>query len=94
MMPRALFEPSSDRLRSPFRIVALYGGVGLSDEDMIAELADGVDILIATPSCLQRVLPRCSLRLRFLSHLVLDDADTLLSTSLSAVCSRFPQTRF
>ncbi len=58
------------------RIVALYGGVGIKNQ--IADIAKGVDILVATPGRLMDLYLPGHLHLKKLQVLVLDEAERLL----------------
>jgi ATP-dependent RNA helicase RhlE len=60
----------------PLRSTCIYGGVG--DGAQIKAMAQGVDILVATPGRLIDLLGRRSLTLRSLAIFVLDEADRML----------------
>ncbi len=63
-------------LFTDLRIIALYGGVGLKSQ--VAELAKGVDILVATPGRLMELYLPGHLHLKKLQIFVLDEAERLL----------------
>ncbi|MBN2647535.1 MAG: DEAD/DEAH box helicase [Thiotrichales bacterium] len=60
----------------PIRSTAVYGGVRI--ESQIAELADGVDVLVATPGRLLDLYKQGALNFNHLEVLVLDEADRML----------------
>jgi len=62
-------------LRSPIKIVTLFGGVSINPQMMA--LRGGADIVIATPGRLLDLLDHNALRLDRLATLVLDEADRL-----------------
>ena len=61
------------------RHVCLYGGVGPTTQ--IKTVSQGTDILVATPGRLLDLYHRNAIYLRFIKHLVLDEADKLLGLS-------------
>jgi len=66
---------------------ACYGGV--ARDDQIAQLEEGVEILIATPGRLIDFLDTNVTNMRRVTYLVLDEADRMLVTSnpaLTACC--------
>ena len=62
-------------LRSPIKIVTLFGGVSINPQMMA--LRGGADIIIATPGRLLDLVDHNALRLDRLATLVLDEADRL-----------------
>jgi ATP-dependent RNA helicase RhlE len=62
--------------RTALRAVAIYGGVGLGDQEKA--LRSGVDIVIATPGRLLDHLERRNVEFGSLQVLVLDEADRML----------------
>lgn len=58
------------------RTATIYGGQGMGIQ--LAALAKGVEIIVATPGRLIDHVKRGSIKLNDISHLVLDEADTML----------------
>ncbi|MCH7967806.1 MAG: DEAD/DEAH box helicase [Thaumarchaeota archaeon] len=58
------------------RTATIYGGQGMGTQ--LAALAKGVEIVVATPGRLIDHVKRGSIKLNDISHLVLDEADTML----------------
>jgi len=58
------------------RTATIYGGQGMGIQ--LAALAKGVEIVVATPGRLIDHVKRGSIKLNDISHLVLDEADTML----------------
>ena len=58
------------------RVATIYGGQGMGIQ--LDTLHRGVEILVATPGRLIDHLKRGSIELRDISHIVLDEADTML----------------
>jgi superfamily II DNA/RNA helicase len=76
---RELCVQVSDALRGfskhlPFRIVPVYGGVGIGPQIQATRTAD---IIVATPGRLLDLMGR-GLKLHFVKYLVLDEADRML----------------
>ena len=61
---------------SPLRSVVIFGGV--SQHRQVDQLRRGVDIVVATPGRLLDLVDQGFIHLNQLSHLVLDEADTML----------------
>ena len=61
-------------------------GSGRGDDQMVVELSQGVDILVATPACLERMQRRGKLDWSRMRQLVLDDADELFDKHFDSVC--------
>lgn len=61
---------------SELKVVVAYGGVSLNVQ--IKGLAEGADILVATPGRLLDLLARQALSLQQLNYLILDEADRML----------------
>jgi ATP-dependent RNA helicase RhlE len=61
---------------SPVRVVAIYGGVSLVNQEQ--QLRNGVDIIIATPGRLLDHMERRNIVFTSLQVLVLDEADRML----------------
>lgn len=61
---------------SPLRSVVIFGGV--SQHKQVDQLRRGVDIVVATPGRLLDLVNQGFIHLNHLSHLVLDEADTML----------------
>ncbi len=61
---------------SPLRSVVIFGGV--SQHRQVDQLRRGVDIIVATPGRLLDLVEQGFVHLNQLSHLVLDEADTML----------------
>lgn len=57
------------------RVLAVYGGVGLQPQ--IHRLADGVDILVATPGRLEDLIQQRAVSLGHVAHVVVDEADRM-----------------
>jgi len=57
------------------RVLAVYGGVGL--ERQIRRLADGVDVLVATPGRLEDLIQQRAASLNSVAHVVVDEADRM-----------------
>ena len=68
------------------RIVAAFGGVSINPQ--ISKIAQGVDIIIATPGRLLDLLSNSSLTLHNLSTLVFDEADRMLDLGFKAEIDR------
>lgn len=68
------------------RIVAAYGGVSINPQ--ISKIAQGVDIVIATPGRLLDLLSNSPLSLQDLSTLVFDEADRMLDLGFRAEIDR------
>ncbi len=58
------------------RTATIYGGQGMGTQ--LAALAKGVEIIVATPGRLIDHIKRGSIKLNHISHVVLDEADTML----------------
>jgi ATP-dependent RNA helicase DeaD len=58
------------------RTATIYGGQGMGTQ--LAALAKGVEIIVATPGRLIDHVKRGSIKLNDISHVVLDEADTML----------------
>jgi ATP-dependent RNA helicase RhlE len=58
------------------RIAGIYGGVG--PQSQIAELKNGVDILVATPGRMMEIYRRNELPVKQIKTLVLDEADRMM----------------
>ena len=58
------------------RTATIYGGQGMGTQ--LAALAKGVEIIVATPGRLIDHIKRGSIKLNDISHVVLDEADTML----------------
>lgn len=61
---------------SPLRSVVIFGGV--SQHKQVDQLRRGVDIVVATPGRLLDLVDQGFIHLNQLTHLVLDEADTML----------------
>ncbi|MGV8938046.1 MAG: DEAD/DEAH box helicase [Allorhizobium sp.] len=61
---------------SPLKIGVVVGGASINKQQMMMER--GVDILVATPGRLLDLISRNALTLRYVTHLVLDEADQML----------------
>ena len=61
---------------SPLRSVVIFGGV--SQHRQVDQLRRGVDIIVATPGRLLDLVDQGFIHLNQLTHLVLDEADTML----------------
>ena len=57
------------------RVLAVYGGVGL--EPQIRRLADGIDLLVATPGRLEDLIGQRVVSLAAITHVVVDEADRM-----------------
>ena len=77
------------------RILAVYGGANI--EPQIRALKAGVDIIVATPGRLLDLMKRGVAQLSNISHVVLDEADEMLSMGfqedLDAILEGVPQER-
>lgn len=77
------------------RILAVYGGANI--EPQIRALKAGVDIIVATPGRLLDLMKRGVAQLSNISHVVLDEADEMLSMGfqedLDAILEGIPQER-
>ncbi len=62
--------------QSPLRVALVYGGASISSQ--LSELAEGVDILVATPGRLLDLVGRGAIDLGQVSQLVFDEADRML----------------
>lgn len=75
------------------RILAVYGGANI--EPQIRALKAGVDIIVATPGRLLDLMKRGIANLDSISHVVLDEADEMLSMGfqedLDAILAGIPQ---
>jgi len=75
--------------------VMVYGGVSIGDQ--IRQLANGTNILVATPGRLLDLLRKRALSLSQLTHLVFDEADRMLDMGFKdeivEVLKRLPSTR-
>ena len=61
---------------SPVRVCVIFGGVSINPQ--IAALADGCDLVVATPGRLLDLAQQSAIRLDTVRHLVLDEADRML----------------
>ena len=59
------------------RITAIYGGQSI--ERQLKHLREGVDIVVGTPGRIIDMIDRKSLKLKAVSHVVLDEADEMLN---------------
>jgi len=79
----------------PLSAYAAYGGVSLNPQQ--SRLAQGVDVLVATPGRLVDLFTKGAVRFRELRLLVLDEADRMLdlgfAEDLSILFSAFPRQR-
>lgn len=82
--PRALFlSPNRELCEQIFTVTrqlrhhVRHRGACLSDDNAIAKLKTGVDLVVATPGRLKRLLSKEQLFLSDVEYLVLDEADTL-----------------
>ncbi len=78
---RELANQISDEIRkfgkyTGIRIATIYGGQGMNTQ--LDALQRGVEIVVATPGRLIDHLKRGSIKLNAVSHVVLDEADTML----------------
>jgi len=92
---RELAEQVVERARAygrdlPLRTVAIYGGVGL--EPQTRALAQGVDIVVATPGRLLDHIGRGHVRSGRLEVLVLDEADRMLDMGFAPDVNRILDT--
>ena len=71
------------------RIVAVFGGVSIKPQ--VSNIAEGVDVLIATPGRLLDLLFNKHLSLEALSVLVFDEADRILDLGFKAEIDRIMQ---
>lgn len=77
------------------RQATIYGGV--KQKQQIQAMSEGVDLLIATPGRLLDLIQQGHVDLRLLTHLVLDEADRMLATSIlqdiSKIMLKIPKKR-
>lgn len=73
-------------LNTDVKITAVFGGVSIKPQ--ITNIVKGVDIIIATPGRLLDLLSNNHLSLRYLSVLVLDEADRMLDLGFKAEIDR------
>ncbi|WP_434950957.1 DEAD/DEAH box helicase [Shewanella sp. HL-SH4] len=71
------FQSYASHLNGLIKTVAIYGGVSVNTQ-MLA-LRGGADVVVATPGRLLDLLSSNALKLNTVSHLVLDEADRMLS---------------
>jgi ATP-dependent RNA helicase DeaD len=70
-------EINSLKGRKHLGIIAIYGGQSMDQQ--LRRLHKGVDIVVGTPGRLKDHLQRGSLKVRHISHMVLDEADEMLN---------------
>lgn len=63
--------------KTTIKALGLYGGIG--QEEQINALKSGIDILVATPGRMFDLIAQGHLDVSFVKHLVLDEADLMLS---------------
>ena len=77
------------------KMALLIGGVQMGDQ--VKALADGVDVLIATPGRLMDLFERGKIMLNGCSMLVIDEADRMLDMGfipdIENICTKLPATR-
>ena len=83
---------------APVSSIAIYGGTGSNDWDLERKaLAQGADIIIATPGRLKSHLVHDYARVQHLKHLVLDEADRMLDMGfiedIRMITSKLPKVR-
>jgi ATP-dependent RNA helicase RhlE len=82
-------------VRTPLRIVSVYGGAGMKKQ--IDRLSRGVDVIVATPGRLMDHMRRKNVRFDDLQILVLDEADRMLDMGffpdINRIVSRMPRQR-
>ena len=69
-------------LNTGINVVAVFGGVSINPQ--LSKIAEGVDIIIATPGRLLDILTNSPLSLQDLSVLVFDEADRMLDLGFKA----------
>ncbi|MFA7677018.1 MAG: DEAD/DEAH box helicase [Candidatus Omnitrophota bacterium] len=70
-------EINSLKGKKGIKVVAIYGGQSI--EQQLRRLKRGVDVVVGTPGRIIDHLKRKSLRLKEISHLILDEADEMLN---------------
>ena len=92
---RSLAHSFELRAARPPKIALLFGGVSVNPQMM--SLRGGTDIVVATPGRLLDLVNQNALKLSWVEHLVLDEADRLLeqgfAQELAAVLALLPKPR-
>ena len=92
---RSLGQAFTLRQKRPPKIAIIFGGVSVNPQMM--SLRGGADVVVATPGRLLDLVSQNALKLSWVEHLVLDEADRLLdegfSEELAAVLALLPTRR-